>query len=286
LPDWKDLSLLAVVAHPDDESFGPGGTLALYAARGVRVHVVCATRGELGSAPPEVMHGHASVADMREAELRCAASQLGLSNLQILGYRDSGMQGSPDNQHPQALAAAPVDEVAARIVRWMRELRPQVVITSDPIGGYGHPDHIAVNRATLKAFAAAGDPLLYPDGLPPHQPAKLYYHTFPRGALRLLVRVLGILGRDPRRWGRNQDIDLTIIAAEDYPVHARIDVRQSALAKQQASACHASQGGASGGRISYWISRLLGGRETFMRAHPPAPPRLRERDLFEGIARP
>lgn len=285
MPDWNGLSLLAVVAHPDDESFGPGGTLALYATRGVRVHVVCATRGELGSAPPEVMHAHASVAEMREAELRCAASQLGLSSLQILGYRDSGMQGSPDNQHPQALAAAPVDEVAARIVRCMRELRPQVVITSDPIGGYGHPDHIAVNRATLEAFAAVGDPLLYPDGLPPHQPAKLYYHTFPRGALRLLVRVLAILGRDPRRWGRNQDIDLTIIAAEDYPIHARIDVRQSALAKQQASACHASQGGASGGRISSWISRLLGGRETFMRAHPPAPPRLRERDLFEGIAR-
>ncbi len=277
------LCLLAVLAHPDDESFGPGGTLALYAMRGVAVHLVCATRGEVGSAPAELMAGHASLADLRESELRCAAGHLGLASVTFLDYRDSGMPGSEDNRHPRALAAARVDEVGSRVAHLLRQLRPQVVITADPMGGYGHPDHIAVNRATLRAFELAAGPSQDFGGLPAYAPQKLYYHTFHRGALRFLVSVLPLMGRDPRHWGQNNDIDLTAIAAVDYPIHARIDVRQAALAKQRASACHASQGGGAGGRISRWSLRLLSGRETFMRARPPADRKLRERDLFEGV---
>lgn len=282
-PPVRGACLLAVLAHPDDESFGPGGTLAFYARNGVQVHLLCATRGEVGQADPDLLRGYAGVGELRENELRCAAAILRLASVEFLGYRDSGMPGSPDNRHPQALAAAPTEAVAAQITNAIRRLRPQVVLTFDPIGGYQHPDHIAVHQATVLAFHGAGDPQQFPDGQTAFTPQKLYYHTFPRRALRVLVMLLRLFGRDPRRWGQNGDIDLAAIAAVDFPTHASIDVRSVAEAKRQASACHASQGGSGGGRIGRWLSRLLGGRETFMRAHPPTPKRLHERDLFEGV---
>ena len=102
-------TLLAVFAHPDEESFGPGGTLARYAAEGVDVHLVCATNSKVGVVGKEFMAGYCDPADRRIAELRCAASQLGLSGLHLLGYRDSGMAGSPENSHPDCLAQADLD---------------------------------------------------------------------------------------------------------------------------------------------------------------------------------
>ncbi|MEW6568032.1 MAG: PIG-L family deacetylase [Chloroflexota bacterium] len=280
MPSPSPRSLLAVFAHPDDETFGPGGTLALYARRGVAVHLLCASRGEVGSAPAELLRCHGSVAELREAELRCAAEHLGLSSIHFLDYRDSGMPGSPDNHHPRALVAAPLEQVAAQVGEWMRRLQPQVVITFDPMGGYCHPDHIAVHRATVQAFeslqAMAGKEAAY-------RPRKLYYHTFPRRTLRLFIRLMRSLGHDPRRWGRNRDIDLTAMAGEDIPIHARIDVRSVAQVKRRASACHASQGGGSSNRATVWLLRLLGGWETFSRAYPPADRLLREKDLFQGL---
>ncbi|MGB5844750.1 MAG: PIG-L family deacetylase, partial [Anaerolineales bacterium] len=125
------LTLLAVLAHPDDESFGMGGTLALYAQRGVDVHLICATRGEVGEVAPHFLEGFQSIGELREHELRCAAGNLGLAGVYFLDYRDSGMAGSPENDHPQALAAAPIDEVAAMVTGYIRQLRPQVVLTFD-----------------------------------------------------------------------------------------------------------------------------------------------------------
>ena len=147
--------LLAVLAHPDDETFGTGGTLALYARSGAEVHLICATRGEVGEMDPKLLRGFDSIAERREHELRCAAELLGLSGVHFLGYRDSGMPGSPDNSHPNALAAQPLDKVAADVAQWIHALKPQVVITFDPIGGYRHPDHIAIQKATVKAFEDA-----------------------------------------------------------------------------------------------------------------------------------
>jgi N-acetyl-1-D-myo-inositol-2-amino-2-deoxy-alpha-D-glucopyranoside deacetylase len=121
--------LLAVLAHPDDESFGMGGTLALYASRGVDVHLVCATRGEVGAADEEYMKGFNSVAEMREAELRCAAGTLGLKSVHFLDYRDSGMPGTQDNNHPDAQVQHPVSEVAGKVVQHIRTLKPEVVAT-------------------------------------------------------------------------------------------------------------------------------------------------------------
>ena len=273
--------LLAVFAHPDDESFGTGGSLALYTHRGVDVHLICATRGEAGEAPPS-LNGFASIGEMRENELRCAASVLGLKTVLFLGYRDSGMPGSPDNHHPQALAAAPVEEVARQVAVYIRKIRPQVVITFDPIGGYRHPDHVAIHQATVAAFHMAGNPSVTLDSLPPYLPQKLYYPTFSRRFLRGAVRILRLLGRDPHHFGKNGDIDLTLLVEHDFPIHASISIREVSRLKEQASACHASQGGGFSGPMK-WMRKLFDRNEDFMRAIPATPPRHLERDLFEGV---
>jgi LmbE family N-acetylglucosaminyl deacetylase len=274
--------MLAIFAHPDDETFGAGGTLAVYARRGVEVHLVCATRGEVGEAPPG-WKGFSDAGSMREAELRCAAKILGLSGVHFLGYRDSGMPGSPDNAHPRALAAAPTEQVAREAARYIRQLRPQVVVTFDPIGGYRHPDHIAAHRATVAGFRIAADPRQDPGGGAPYQPQKLYFHTFPHGLLRWAVRLMPLLGVDPRRLGKNRDIDLTAFADVNFPIHARIDIRTVLAVKREAAACHSSQGGAPGGGFGRLGEVLLGATESFMRGYPETPPRRVERDLFAGV---
>lgn len=282
---YKGLTLLSVLAHPDDETFGMGGTLALYARRGISVHLICATRGEVGDVEPHYLEGYQSIGELREHELRCAAEILGLAGVHFLDYRDSGMPGSPDNKHPQALAAAPLDEVVAKVTGYIRQLCPQVVLTFDPIGGYRHPDHIAIHNATVKAFYAAGDAAQFPEQGAPFQPDKLYYHTFPRGLFTWMVRLLPLVGRDPRRFGRNGDIDLLELAGEDFPVHARINYGQVAKEKAAATACHASQGsmGASGNWLVNLAFRLASGTDFFTRAYPEPRGNERERDLFSGV---
>ena len=275
-------TLLAVLAHPDDESFGMGGTLALYASRGVDVHLVCATRGEVGEVPPELLAGFDSIAELRESELHCAAGILGLKGVHFLGYRDSGMPGSPDNIHPRALAAQPLDEVAANVVCYIRELKPQVVLTFDPIGGYRHPDHIAIQRAAVRAFEQAANPAFAPESLPVHQPGRLYFHVMPHGFMKVAVKLLPLLGRDPHKFGTNGDIDIAAIAEVDFPTRARINIRSVQEKKEKAGACHASQGGGRmGGGLVGFLMRMFSGTEDFMQAYPPVVPGTGIiRDLF------
>lgn len=265
--------ILSVLAHPDDESFGMGGTLALYAQKGCEVYLVCATRGEVGDVEPQHLEGFASIAELREGELRCAAGHLGLKEVFFLDYRDSGMPGSPDNQHPQAQVAHPVDEVAGKVVRYLRELKPEVVLTFDPIGGYRHPDHIHIHQATVLAFEKANDASFHPAAGAPCQPGKLYFHTFPRGFLKLAVKVMKLFGRDPRKFGRNGDIDLQSIAEVDFPTHAKINIRSVDSIKAAAGACHASQGGV-GMRKGFmgFFTKLFGEHEEYMQAYPPVSP--------------
>ncbi|MDI9566290.1 MAG: PIG-L family deacetylase [Chloroflexota bacterium] len=282
LPQKK--TLLAALAHPDDETFGMGGTLALYARQGVDVHLVCATRGEQGEIDPEYTERIHSAACLRTQELRCAAEVLGIKELHFLNYRDSGMPGSASNQHPQALAAQPVEQVAAELAHLICKIKPDVVITFDPIGGYRHPDHIAMHQATVRAFSLASDETFVdPQGLPAFQPGKLFYHTINRSFVRAAVWTLRLFGRDPRRFGRNRDIDLVSIAEVDFPTHVKIDCRSVSGVRQAAAACHASQGGASLDRgFRGLISRLFGGRyETFMQGFPePNAGQKVKRDLF------
>ena len=274
-------TLLAVFAHPDDE-LSAGGTLAHYARIGYGTHLICATRGEVGEAPPD-LKGFSSIADMRSDELQCACNILGLDSVSYLNYRDSGMPGSPDNQHPDSLVAAPREAVARKVAASIRRLKPHVVVTFDPIGGYRHPDHIAIHHATVDAFTLAGDPKIAIEDLPPHAPQKLYFTTFPRGFLKAGVRLLKLLRRDPKHFGKNGDIDLTALVEFDFPIHARVPIIDALDQKTRATACHSSQIPSMGGTLARTFQRLFANEETFMRAFPVDPPAHLERDLFEGI---
>jgi LmbE family N-acetylglucosaminyl deacetylase len=277
--------LLAVLAHPDDETFGLGGTLALYSRRGCEVYLVCATYGEAGTVEPKYLQGYDSIAKLREVELRCAAQNLGLKHVYFLGYRDSGMPGTADNHNPNALTVHSLDEVAGKVVNYIRELRPEVVLTFDPVGGYRHPDHIHIHQATNLAFEKSDDPAFHPEAGAPFKPRALYYSVFPHRFLRVVTRLMPLVGADPHRWGRNKDIDLTELTAFDFPVHVRVDVGSVSDAKAAASACHASQEGmAMRSGLMGLATRLLGERENYMQAFPPVNGQRRPRsDLLSGI---
>ena len=277
-------TILAVLAHPDDETFGLGGTLAFYAQKGFDVYYACATRGEVGSADAEYMQGFKDTAEMRTDELNRAAKILGLKDVFFLGYRDSGMPGSEDNKHPNAQVAHSIDEVAGNVVKYIRELKPEVVLTFDPIGGYKHPDHIHIHQATKLAFEKADDASFHPEAGLPFKPRALYYQVFPRGFLKWAIRLMPLFGKDPKKFGRNSDIDLTDLLV-DFPIHVRMDIRSVREVKRRASAQHASQGGMQTRRgVLGLIAKVFGEREDYMRAYPPVNGSFgRKRDLFDGI---
>ena len=171
-----NLKLMAVLAHPDDESLGVGGTLAKYAAEGVDVSLLTATRGERGRfhghRPDEQQHpGAVALAGIREQELRAAVSVLGLQGVSVLNYSD------------QQLACATPHDAIQSIVGELRRIRPDVVVTFGPEGAYGHPDHIAISQFTTAATMVAADPAFVchgaGEGERPHSVSKLYYLAWP-----------------------------------------------------------------------------------------------------------
>jgi len=278
--------LLGIFAHPDDESFGPGATLARYAAAGAAVHVIIATDGIAGSVgDPADLANHDTLAQVRSAELANAVAALGAASVWSLPYRDSGMRGSADNDHPDALIRQPVEHVVQELLGYYRRLQPDVVITHDPFGGYGHPDHIRVCEAATAAFHIARGEAARLPAAGWRRPQKLYYTAFPKEVVRFFVRAGALLGRDMTRFGRNQDINLAEIATWETPVHARIDVAAYTPAKERASIAHASQysGGPSWLRaIPGPLRRRFTSYETFTRAFP-SPGKEVEEDLFEGV---
>ncbi len=234
--------LLAILAHPDDESFGPGATLARYAAEGVDVHICTLTDGAAGTADPDCddcLEGYRDLADRRRGELACAVDILG-ATLHLLDYRDSGMSGDEANQHPDALIQQPLDKVAQRLSGLMHELQPDVILTHDDTGGYFHPDHIYAHQATLAAYRAT-----YPDET---KAPGLFCSVIPQTFVRYFAWIGRLTGQDPTRFGQNKDIDLTQIGKPADQIHVRVDTRDYMSVKERASACHTSQGG--GGRLS------------------------------------
>ena len=158
------LRVLAVFAHPDDEGFGCGGTLAALVAGGHRVTLVCATNGDVGEISDGALATRETLASVRQGELRAAMDLTGIRDVRFLNYRDSGMPGWEDNNHPASLYQAPEDKVVEQMASVIREIRPDVVITHDPTGGYGHPDHVTICRRTEAAVErcrVGGSPLLY-----------------------------------------------------------------------------------------------------------------------------
>lgn len=277
--------ILIVLAHPDDETFGLGGTIALYNQKGVESYYVCATRGEVGAADEEYMKGFKDTAEMRTDELMRAAKILGLKEVHFLGYRDSGMPNTEPNQHPNAQVNHPIEEVAGKVVKYIRQIKPDIVITFDPIGGYKHPDHIHIHKATVFAFANADNSTFYPETGEPYKPQALYFQVFPRGIFKLAVRLMPLIGKDPTKFGRNGDINLKELAEVEFPVHVQLKVNSVSEIKRQASEQHASQGGKNMRRgIFGFISKIIGEREEFMQAFPPVEGKPKKRyDLFDGI---
>lgn len=286
--------LLYVFPHPDDETFATGGSIAKYVREGVDVHYVCGTRGEVGTVDAEQLKPYEHLPEdqrigaLRGQELRCAADKLGLTGLHYLGYRDSGMTGSPDSRDPRALVNANPDEVTRKLVELIRSIKPQVVVTFDPFGGYGHPDHIFLHHRTTEAFHAAGDPGKYPEAGAPYQPQKLYWHVFPKALFNFAIKVTRILRPNKNMFGRNNDIDIDEIAKHNYPPTTQIDIWPYYAIKQAASQCHASQLAGSGGgmfeRIPRVFHRRLMGYEHYRLVEPSMNgQRHKERDLFEDV---
>jgi LmbE family N-acetylglucosaminyl deacetylase len=265
-------AILAVLAHPDDETFGLGGTLALYARRGYDTYYVCATRGEVGTVDEEHLEGFKDIAELRTDELNRAAKILGLTGVYFLGYRDSGMPGSEDNKNPNAQINHSIEDVAGKIVKYIRELKPDIVLTFDPIGGYKHPDHIHIHKATVLAFEKADDASFHPEAGAPFKPRALYFQVFSRRILKWTVRLMPLFGRDPTKFGRNHDVNLKELAEVDFPVHVRVNITPVAEIKREASSQHASQGGSQMRRgLMAFIIKMIGEREEFMRAYPRVP---------------
>jgi N-acetyl-1-D-myo-inositol-2-amino-2-deoxy-alpha-D-glucopyranoside deacetylase len=186
-------SILFVHAHPDDECLPTGVTIARYAAEGAHVTVVTCTRGEVGEiVVDELKHladdGEDALGEHRVTEMANAAAALGLRDHRWLGgvgrYRDSGMMGTPENDDPRAFWRADVDEAVHELTKIIREVRPQVVVTYDDTGGYGHPDHIQAYRVTVAAIEAARDPARYPDAGPAWTVRKRYESAMPKSLLR------------------------------------------------------------------------------------------------------
>jgi mycothiol S-conjugate amidase len=280
--------LLGIFAHPDDESFGPGGTLARYAAEGADVHVIIATDGIAGSVEdPAHLETHDTLAQRRSTELCNAAVALGVASIWSLPYRDSGMRDTPENDHPDALIQQTVEQVTTELVDYFRRLQPDVVITHDPYGGYGHPDHIHVCEATTAAFHLTRTRPVdngYDVGLWTG-PQKLYYTAFDKRMLKLITRIMLLLGKDPRAIGRNQDIDLVEISTWHTPINAKIDVSGYLPTKIAASQAHVSQYSGGPGFVRFlppFLRERIAGTETFSAAFPLPIGRVEE-DLLAGL---
>ncbi|MBV9231693.1 MAG: PIG-L family deacetylase, partial [Chloroflexi bacterium] len=163
------------------------GALLHYNMSGIETGLICATRGEVGEISDPVLATPENLGEVREKEMRAAAAALNIHHLWFLGYRDSGMAGTPENQDPRALMNARAADVIGKLVAIIREFRPQVMVTFDETGGYGHPDHIAIYRYTTGAFHAAADAVQYPELGPAHAVSKLYYSSFSRRQVLMMA---------------------------------------------------------------------------------------------------
>jgi LmbE family N-acetylglucosaminyl deacetylase len=277
-------TLLGIFAHPDDESFGPGGTFARYAAEGKQTHIIIATDGIAGSiGDASAVNGHATLAQARAGELSNAAVALGVTTIWSLPYRDSGMRNTLENNHPEALIQQPLEQIIQEILGYIERLHPDVIVTHDPFGGYGHPDHIRVCEATTAVFHLGRRQ--QSEARSYRGPQKLYYTAFDKRILKIMVRLMPLMGQDPTALGRNKDIDLAEISRWHTPVHTQIDVEAYLRHKETASRAHASQysGGPSYIRIlPHFMRRRFLRTESFTRAFP-APTGGVERDLFAGV---
>jgi LmbE family N-acetylglucosaminyl deacetylase len=184
----RSAPVLFIFAHPDDEAFGCAGVMAALVDSGTPVVLVTATRGEAGEISSDRLATPVSIGAVREMELRAAMALIGVDDLRFLGYRDSGMEGTPENQDARCLHQAPFEEVVAQLTAQIRAIRPCAVITFGADGIYGHPDHIFIHHATVAAVRAAADEH-QPEGLgAPWRVSALYFTAIPRERIQAMVQ--------------------------------------------------------------------------------------------------
>jgi N-acetyl-1-D-myo-inositol-2-amino-2-deoxy-alpha-D-glucopyranoside deacetylase len=241
--------LLLVHAHPDDETINNGATMARYVAEGAQVTLLTCTLGEEGEIlVPELEQLAADQADQlggyRIWELRAAMTALGVSDIRFLGgpgrYRDSGMMGTPANGHARAFWNADLDEAVAHAVAVVRDVRPQVVVTYDENGGYGHPDHIQAHRVAMGAVAAAADPAYRPDLGEAWSVAKVYWCCVPRSVLQRGIDALAAAGEESFFEGVTSADDLPF-GVDDDQVAAAVDGTAFVEQKDAAMRAHPTQ---------------------------------------------
>jgi N-acetyl-1-D-myo-inositol-2-amino-2-deoxy-alpha-D-glucopyranoside deacetylase len=310
-------TLMTVHAHPDDETIGTGGVMAKAAAEGHGVVVVTCTRGELGEiVAPELdtPANHRRLAEIRAGELEAALAALGVTVWENLGYRDSGMMGTPGNRDPRSFWQADLDHAMRRLVWLIRLHRPDVMTHYNDFGGYGHPDHIRAHQVAIGAYYRAGDPDWYPEqlapvrdgsdasadggGLEPWAPAKLYEQAISRRRREAMAARAEAAGMTSW-WSRPTDASPEELArwdefmrrstADDDLITTRVDVRAFADQRWSALLAHRTQ-------ISPTESPLMAlgrealaelwGEETFIlrASRVPLGPNLPETDLFAGLA--
>jgi LmbE family N-acetylglucosaminyl deacetylase len=268
---------MAVHAHPDDEATGTGGVLARYAAEGIRTVLVTCTDGACGDGPGGVKpgepgHDPAAVALMRRQELEASCEALKVGDLEMLDYADSGMMGWPSNDAPGSFWRTPVEEGAARLAELMRHYQPDVVVTYDENGFYGHPDHIQAHRITMAALEMTE--------LTP----KVYWTTMPRSMMRRFGEIMREFHEDMPEPDSAEAAAMAEIGLPDDEITTWVDTTAFSGQKFDALAAHASQG------ENIFFLKMgkerfgeLMGMETFVRVLDPTDAPVPENDLFAGL---
>jgi LmbE family N-acetylglucosaminyl deacetylase len=231
----SDRRLLGIFAHPNDEEL-IAGALLRYHSLGVKTGLVCATRGEVGIAD-SVLATPENLGQVRETEMRTVTEALHVDQLWFLGYRDSGMAGTIDNQDPRALIKARAAKVIGELVAIIRQFRPQVIVTFDETGGSGHPDHIIMYKYVTGAFHSAADGIQYPELGPAHAAAKLYYTALARRQIIMMTEWL----QDQTYEGFVYDLDVEKMGFADDQIDVMLDVGQWQEMKAEALGKHRLQ---------------------------------------------
>lgn len=284
----QDLTFMAVRAHPDDECFTVGGTLARYSGEGVNTVVLICTGGENGDIVDEELNtpeSKARLGEIRHEELERSCAILGVHHLEMLGYRDSGMAETPENDDPRSFNKAELEEAAGRLVRHIRKYRPHVVVTDNEEGSYGHPDHIMCNKVTVASVERAADPDFRPDLGDAYQVPKLYYTAFAHFQVLQTWKEMRELGLE-MPWRNEEDGDAEPTwGLPDDEIGAVLDVHEELQKKIDSLLAHRSQI-----KPDMWMLQLprdvlagFLGVEVFQRIRSVVRIDARETDLLDGL---
>ena len=265
--------VLAVYGHPDDEGQATG-TLASFLAAGSEVTLLCATRGEAGEISDPVLSTPETLGYTRELELRASMAQIGLQDVRFLPFRDSGMEGTDDNERPESWHQQTPEVAVPAVLEVMRDVRPHFVFTWQEDGGYGHPDHIAAHKHTLAAFDVCADPEAHPETGAAWAPERLYW-----GA-RMMSRFVTMRLEMEKRGLLDEPIDDETRARFDEmlkrpapPVSVVVDTTAHVDAKQRAASMHRTQFGENGmwSKAPDDLRAQFYGEERFYQARPAWP---------------